>query len=73
MMDKRDIVEMLGEAYDKLSEASMKMSYVGRNSDLVMFREIQEIYEIRVTLRKISDRLEKEIDEERGGDDKENV
>ena len=65
MMDKRDIVEMLGEAYDGLSDASTKMSYVGMKSDLVMFREIQKIYDVRVALRKISDRLEKEMDKER--------
>ena len=67
MMDKRDIVEMLGEAYDGLSDAAMKMSHVGMNSNLVLFNEIQKIYDVRVTLRKISDRLEKEMERDRNG------
>ena len=67
MMDKGEIVQVLGEASDGLFVAATKVSHVGRNSDLVMYDEIRKIDDVRALLRKISDRLEKEMEGERDG------
>jgi len=61
MMEKGEILQMLGEAADELFVAATKMSYVGRNSELVMYDDISKIDDVRASLRKLSAWIEKEM------------